>query len=146
MGKDKYMSILYTFDVYLDAWPTETNILKILTKGEALGIRYYDHIEAERYIGSPELNSIEATKKVLFKREQPDKDQGLYIRKENSTGFFWFSISPDKTLCFSMGSFSEKKERYYDIDLPTIDTAYYLRLAIDLCDDFFINKIEVIRI
>lgn len=139
------MSRNYFVDITLFAeFQKKSNILKILEKGCQLGFIYHDHITSKTYESSPILTPNHALEKV-FKSIELNTEEGptVYTRiNEDSYAFLAFYDDEKLIKCsmFAMTNIIRKRfeENYYEIDF-----AFYIKLMLDLCNDFAIKKIEV---
>lgn len=137
------MSKTYFVQTVLGIPFNEINIKKVLKKSCELGFIYYDHICGERYENSPILNYEEAFAKWDKQMKNPDDDHALFV--EISKGRFahlWLYKSEDGYyLEYHLGSFSYVKEKYFEDSFTSIDFKYYIEIALQLGDDFGIEKL-----
>jgi len=137
--KDENVSIVYSIEITLDVAYTSENIAKILELGQKKGFIYYDDILDNTSEKLHRINAPEAAKKIIenFNLQLEEGPAVLTILENSSSAHLWFNKNNDNGLDFSIGTFNcpRKKGSY-------IDFAYYIRMALDLCEDFSIFGVQ----
>ncbi len=133
------MSKDYSIKITLETAFNEFNIQKILKKGSNKGFKYYDHVWGERYENSPLLDAAGATQKIIKARiNNLEEGPCVYsVLEKDSNAHFYFYESEDGYLEFHIGAFGCPKKKGYWIDF-----AYYIRMFLDLCEDFPILELK----
>lgn len=139
------MSLHYTCRIYLEASCDEAVFFKLLQKGKTLGFIYFyresysDDFDVAKNMSAKEaLNFVEMGRtsrkddfdfpkslaiqyqETVFTLYFPEEDKGMYVS-------FFILENPWKKQCGS---------------LELIDFGRYVKLWIDMCEDFCIYKIE----
>ena len=138
------MSMYYSIEMKLHAECNEKNVETILEKGAQKGFRYYDEIGEVR--DSPGILDSKTTAQKIIKAQVNKPELGPCVHTildvatyENA--FLWFQQSDDGYLAFHMGAFGCPKKKGYFIDF-----AYYIRLCLDLCEDFPVLELKTTMI
>ena len=130
------MSLSYVIKIKLDALYTEENIKKILERGAFKGFIYYDQITFEKYSDIPVINPKQAAHKIM-NAYKAKKEPVVYTTLDKELeADFWFYETADEWLEFQVNGAGIIKKDFY------IDFAYYIRLFLDLCDDFCVLELR----
>jgi hypothetical protein len=138
------MSNIYSIDIKLATECNKDNIATILEKGAQKGFKYYD-----------EIGEIKETPGILDAKQVAQKIIKAYVIKPeygpcasttldggyDTNAGFWFYKLDDGCLEFHMGDFGCPKKKGYFIDF-----AYYIRLCLELCEDFPILELKTTMI
>lgn len=133
------MSIVYSIEVKLDVSYSKDIVCKILAKGKNKGFIYYDKI-INQDIDNPLPILPEEAAVKLIQAQELLLDLGprvLTILGGDDNASLWFYKNDDGTINIDMGAFGcpRKKGNY-------IDFSYYIRMMLDLCDDFPIIELK----
>jgi len=133
------MSMDYVIKIKMDASYDKINIYKILERGALKKFVYYDQVFGELYKDASKINAESAANKIITAYD--NKTEGgpavFTLIDSESDVHLWFYKSESGWLEFCIGSFGlPKKKGYY------IDFAYYLRMFLDLCEDFPILEVK----
>jgi len=138
------MSMDYAIAIKLHTECNENNITAILEKGAQKGFRYYDEIGEMQE--NPNILDVRTTAKKIIKAQENKPELGpcVYTILDIATyenAFLWFQQSDDGYLMFRMAAFGCPKKKGYFIDF-----AYYIRLCLDLCEDFPVLELKTTMI
>ena len=132
-------------DVTLVAkFQNKLNILKILENGSRLGFIYYDQIMGKKYENSPILTPNQALEKIINSIEL-DLEGGptVYTRiNEQSCAFLSFYDNEELVKCSIFGMTNVVRKEFEE-DCYEIDFAFYIKIILDLCENFAIKSIEI---
>lgn len=121
----------------------ETNIKKIIRKGSEIGFIYYDFIMGEQYQDSPLLSYEKAFERVINMKKKPDEDDSLFFKiSMKHFAHLWFYKTEEGYLEYYLGSFSYIKEKKFENSHTTIDFKFYIEVALQLGNDFGIEKLN----
>lgn len=139
------MSILYSIEIKLDAKCNEDDIATILERGAQKGFRYYDRIGEIRDREAALLDVRTTAKKIVEAYEtKPELGPCVYTVFSNNDpdeNFRLWFYKKDGFLKLYMGSFGCPRRKEY-----LIDFAYYVRLCLDLVEDFQIMEVRTTMI
>lgn len=129
----------YEIRFRLNANYSETNIISILKKGTIKNFIYFDYEIAKLYADAPIINAQGAARKVINALQQnTEGGPAVYVCLESSTyAHLWFYKTDENLLEFVVGVFSSPKMKE-----DSIDFAYYIRMFLDLCDDFALLEVR----
>ena len=128
------MSKIYSVEVILEASHDLFNIALLLEKGASLGFVYHDHVDGKMYNLAPVLSAKDAAQKIInYDFIKDEAAPSVYTIYEDDGFFLWCFQSEDQFLKVSIGGFGNPKEKD-----GSLDFAHYIRLLLDLCDDFVI--------
>lgn len=134
------MSISHYIDLKLRAPYNKGNIKQILQRGTKNGFCYFDHSLGERYTNAPVLDDEGAANKVLkaFKEKAEDGPCVFTKIEQENFGYLCFRETEDGYLEFSFGGFSSPQKKSFKDSHTHIDFSFYIKLCLDLCQDFAI--------
>jgi hypothetical protein len=136
------MGIKHSIEISLFAQYNQANITTILQKGMDLGLVYYDHVAAENYEDSPVLNASQAALKVAHAlKEKIEEGPAVFAKIEETYGFLFF-YNENGQISFSFGTFGSPIKKDFKDGFYYIDLDHYIRMALDMCKDFAILKLE----
>ena len=128
----------YSIEIKLDASYSKENITKILERGKLKNFIYYAQTEESECSGMPIINAEEAANramKALIEKSEYGPDVYAIIEPENSAHLYFYEI--EGLIEFGVGVFSyPQKKGYY------IDFAHYIRMFLDIVEDFPILELK----
>jgi len=138
------MSKIYSINIKLMAESDKDNIAKVLARGAQKGFKYFDNIGEETYDNMLIIDAQKAAQKLVESYQtKPELGPCVFTHMpdpDDPAGFddvrLWFDKANDGWLEFDMGFGAPKKKTYY------IDFDYYLRICLDLVQDFQILEIH----
>lgn len=134
------MSILYTFEFFLNVKFSRESIKKIIYQGKDLGFTYADNW-GENIILDPE----KAIDKIFYIHEHKEDfdETSLEAKYQDTWMFFYFYETPEGLLQFNMGpSASMWKEIVDGEEGYYIDKERYINVMYKLLKDFEIMKFD----
>lgn len=136
------MSKTYGLELILRAGNNYENIYKILLKGTQKGFIYYDHGGKELAQNSPLLTPQEALRKLKRVKEfSEDDDQSLCVGfDQDCLANVWFKEDDEGLLKVYFSAFGNQKYKIVD-DVEQIDFLFYIKIGLEACEDFYIEKI-----
>lgn len=138
------MSIDYSVNLTLYATYNEENILKILQKGSSLGWIFYDQILGELYEEAPILNAEQALQKILRAiKEDIEGGPTVYVKFANPGYAHLSFLEENKFLRCDLFGISYLRRKDFEENFHGIDFAFYIKLMLDLCNNFLLKKIEI---
>lgn len=140
------MSKNFSVDVTVLAnYNNKSNILKILEKGNKLGFIYHDHhIGGGFYSETPIMKPAQAYEKILHAIDfGEDGGPTIYVGLGGENYTFLSFYRNEGMLVISMFGMGPKIEREFEGGEYALDFAVYIRIMLDLCNDFALKKIEL---
>jgi len=138
------MSISYSIKVRMMTFFKQQPLVNILERGSQYGLIYYDHIMGEQYENGPFIDAQKAAIKIMAAIESKDEGGPCVFTKIDDTYCFIFFYRTDHgTLDFYIGSFGSPVRKDFRDGFYHIDLAYYVRLALDLTQDYALEEIGI---
>jgi hypothetical protein len=135
------MSMDYAIKINIYAPYTQETIYKILHRGSKKKFIYHDYVFGVRYKDSPIIDAQAGAVKIInaYNNDIEGGPSILVIvdTVSDNNVFFWFEKVEGGGLKFTMGDFSNPLKKGHFIDF-----AYYIRMALDLCEDFSIFEVR----
>ena len=148
LPKKKYFSLkakmskIYFIKAALGLEYSDSNIEKILKKGQELGFKYYEYLYSKNFENSISIGYKLAFEVLQIKLKNSDVDQSLLVEicKEQLVQLRFYK-SEYNYLIFDITLFSHPKEKHLEEIGTFIDFKYYIDIALNLGDDFGIEKL-----
>jgi hypothetical protein len=109
-----------------------------LGRGISIGLRYYDHLDGITDDFPLAFDLKSAVRKIVdYNLGEKGCGPSVYVVCEYGDFFLWCYKTDCGQLSVLIGSFAEPKEKD-----GSFDFAYYIRLLLNLCEDFIILSLE----
>jgi hypothetical protein len=131
----------YVIKINLYAPYTQETVYKILHKGSKKKFIYHDYVFGALYKNAPIIDAHAGAAKIINAyNNDTEGGPSIFVIIDSPIDtdvFFWFDKPEDGGVEFTIGNFGNprKKGSYIDFD-------YYLRMALDLCEDFSIFAVK----
>ena len=136
------MSRIYLIKTTLDVLYSEEAIERVLERGIVVSLRYYDHQDGVIDDLPLAFDLKGAVRKIIdYDLGEEGCGPSIYVICEHGEFILWCYKTDCGQLSVSIGSFSGPKEKD-----GSFDFAYYIRLLLDLCDDFAILSLKTTTI
>lgn len=134
------MSILYSISITLDAEYNNITIRNILEKGRAKGFIYYDNI-LDQYNDNPSTIQPEDAAHKLIQAQELSLELGprilTILDQDGDNASIWFYKKDNYTIEVDISAFGCPRRKGMFLDF-----AYYIRMLLDLCEDFPVMELK----
>lgn len=122
----------------VEASYTYHNIKNIINRGLRMGFIFYDRLPGQIYEAA-RIMSVDNVVKRFIGHDFDTEDYGplVYVDTGRESFFLWFHETDHGYIRISMGSFGSPQEKN-----GSFDFAHYIRLVLDLSDDFITLSLE----
>ena len=130
-------------EVVLNAKFNHSELLKLIKKGESIGVTYFDYVQGVRYLDSPQLKAHSAAEGLINKKYEYSSLLCKYWDTTFYLGFFKCNNNCIKLKLWGIGY--EWKQNFIKSDGTTeieFDTSRYVRLLLNITKEFKLNKLN----